>query len=309
MSRTERKKTEEYRRSKVKMGKSDIVLYTIVTFFMILVLLVVIYPLIFVLSCSFSSGIAVSSGRIILWPVDLSIKGYRVVLNYKLFWTGFFNTVLYTVAGTALNLFLTIMCAYPLSKRKLQGKRLYMTYFMITMFISGGLIPTYILHVRLGLYNNRWAIILSGGLSVYNMIIMRTFFQNSIPYELSEAAKMDGCSDFRYLLNVVLPLSKPIIAIITMYYAVAHWNSYYTEMIYLRNPNLYSLQQVMRNVLKASNVNLKDITDPELIAEMSGLTDVMKYAMIVVAVIPILMVYPFIQKYFQKGVMIGSVKG
>ncbi|MBQ6542424.1 MAG: carbohydrate ABC transporter permease, partial [Lachnospiraceae bacterium] len=143
----------------------------------------------------------------------------------------------------------------------------------------------------------------------YNMIIMRTFFRNSIPYELSEAAKMDGCSDFRYLLNVVLPLSKPIIAIITMYYAVAHWNSYYTEMIYLRNPKLYSLQQVMRNVLKASNINMKDITDPELIAEMSGLTDVMKYAMIVVAVIPILMIYPFIQKYFQKGVMIGSVKG
>ena len=309
MSRTERKKPELYRRKAVRMSKSDIVLYTIVTFIMILILLVVIYPLVFVLSCSFSSCIAVSSGRIILWPVDFSVKGYRVVISYKLFWTGFFNTVLYTVAGTALNLFLTILCAYPLSKRKLQGKRLYMAYFMITMFISGGLIPTYILHVKLGLYNNRWAIILSGGLSVYNMIIMRTFFRNSIPYELSEAAKMDGCTDFRYLLNVVLPLSKPIIAIITMYYAVAHWNSYYTEMIYLRNPKLFSLQQVMRNVLKASNINMKDITDPELIAEMSGLTDVMKYAMIVVAVVPILMVYPFIQKYFQKGVMIGSVKG
>ncbi len=309
MSKTERKKTEERRRSKVKMGRSDIVLYVIVTSIIVLILLAVIYPLIFVLSCSFSSGVAVSSGRVILWPVDVSLKGYRVVVSYKLFWTGFFNTVLYTVAGTALNLFLTILCAYPLSKRKLQGKRLYMAYFMITMFISGGLIPTYILHVKLGLYNNRLAIILSGGLSVYNMIIMRTFFRNSIPYELSEAAKMDGCSDFRYLLNVVLPLSKPIIAIITMYYAVAHWNSYYTEMIYLRNPKLYSLQQVMRNVLKASNINMKDITDPELIAEMSGLTDVMKYAMIVVAVIPILMVYPFIQKYFQKGVMIGSVKG
>ena len=189
------------RRNKVKLCKEDKIMYAVVETLMVLLVLIVLYPLIYVLSSSFSSGAAVSAGKVILWPVDFSTTGYRIVFSYGLIWKAYGNTIIYTVVATAINLVLTTMAAYPLSRRNFQGKKYYMVLFMVTMFFSGGMIPNYILMTKLHLVNTRWAIILSGGISIYNMIVMRTFFQNSIPSELLEAAKIDGISDIGYLLD------------------------------------------------------------------------------------------------------------
>ncbi len=297
------------RKNGIKHGREDRILYGICYFFLALILIATIYPLVFVLSSSFSSGTAVTSGKVLLWPVDFSLTGYRIVFSYRIVWVGYANTIFYTVVGTALNVVLTTLAAYPLSRRDFHGRGFYMTLFMITMFFSGGLIPKYILMSNLNFLDTRWAIILDAAVSVTNLIIMRTFFQNSIPGELLEAARMDGISDIQYLFKIVLPLSKTIMAVIIMYYAVAHWNSYFSAMLYLRTRELRPLQMVLRDILNASKIDLSEISDAELLAEMTGATDVMRYALIVVAAVPILCVYPFIQKYFEKGVMIGSVKG
>ena len=297
------------RRNKVKLCKEDKIMYAVVETLMVLLVLIVLYPLIYVLSSSFSSGAAVSAGKVILWPVDFSTTGYRIVFSYGLIWKAYGNTIIYTVVATAINLVLTTMAAYPLSRRNFQGKKYYMVLFMVTMFFSGGMIPNYILMTKLHLVNTRWAIILSGGISIYNMIVMRTFFQNSIPSELLEAAKIDGISDIGYLLQIVIPLSKAVFAVITLYYAVAHWNSYFNAMLYLRDRDLYPLQMVLRDILNASKVDLSEITDPELLKQMRGASDTMKYALIVVSCVPVLVAYPFVQRFFVKGVMVGSVKG
>lgn len=296
-------------RRKLKRSKEDKILYAVLYVIVGLILVVTIYPLVFVVSSSFSSGTAVTSGKVILWPVDFSLTGYRIVFNYRSVWVGYGNTLFYTVVGTVMNLVLTILAAYPLSRRDFGGRGFYMTLFMIIMFFSGGIIPKYILMSDLGLVNTRWAIVLDSAISVSNLIIMRTYFMNSIPGDLLEAARVDGISDIGYLFHFILPLSKPIIAVITMYYAVGHWNSYFSAMMYLRDSNLKPLQMTLRDILKISTINAAEVQDAETIAAMTGAADVMKYALIVVAAVPILLFYPFIQKYFEKGVMIGSVKG
>lgn len=283
----------------------DKILKVIVTIWLIIVL----YPLIYVVSSSFSSGNAVTAGKVLLWPVDFSLTGYKLVLSNRQVWTGYANTIFYTVVGTMLNLVMTILVAYPLSRRSFQGKRVLTTVFLIPMFFSGGLIPSYILASNLGLVNTRTYMIISGALSIYNMVLMRTYFQNSIPEELLESAKIDGITDIGYLLKIVLPLSKAILSVIALYYMVAHWNSYFTPMIYLRNKELYPLQLILREILNASKVDATQIMDESLLAQMAGAADVMKYALIVVSTVPMLIIYPFVQKFFQKGVMIGSVKG
>lgn len=294
--------------NKVGIPREDKVMYGIIYAVMIVLLVIVLYPLIYIVSSSFSSGAAVSSGKVLLWPVEFSTTGYEIIFSYKLVWKGYANTIFYTVVATALNVVLTIMAAYPLSRRDFHGRNFYMTLFMVIMFFSGGMIPNYILMTKLGFTNTRWAIILSGGISVTNMIIMRTYFQNSIPYDLFEAARIDGITDWGYLFKIVLPLSRAIMAVIILYYAVAHWNSYFNAMLYLRDRDLYPLQLVLRDVLNASQVDLSEI-DAEILAQMTGAADLVKYALIVVSTVPILCVYPFVQKYFEKGVMIGSVKG
>lgn len=298
-------------KSTIKHSASDRVLNTVLTVIFTIFLLIILYPLIYVVSSSFSSGDAVSSGRVLLWPVEPTLFGYQLVFKNKAVWTGYTNTIIYTFVGTTLNLVLNVMCAYPLSRKNFQGRNLYMLFFMIPMFFSGGLIPNYILITKLGLINNRWAIILSGGLSIFNMIMMRTFFQNSIPGELHEAAKIDGITDIGYLLKIVLPLSKPIIAVIILYYMVGHWNSYFTEMMYLRDREKYPIQLILRSILSTASIDPSDMQgiDGEQLAQMIGAADVLKYGLIVISTVPILCVYPFIQKYFEKGVMVGSVKG
>ena len=295
---------------KVGIAAEDKVLYSVITAIMILWMIIIIYPLIFVLSSSFSSGAAVSAGRVLLWPVDFSTVGYSIVFAYKQVWVGFGNTLIYTVMGTLLNLIATVMAAYPLSRRGFQFRGFYMTLFMITMFFSGGIIPGYINMVNLGLTNSRWSLLLPGLIGVQNMIIMRTFFQNSIPGELQEAAMLDGCSDFRYLLQIVIPLSKAVISVLLLYYAVGHWNSYYSALLYIRDETKFPLQLVLRTILIAStSTDLTQIENTAAQAAMQNAGETMRYALIVIATTPILVVYPFIQKYFAKGVMIGSVKG
>jgi multiple sugar transport system permease protein/putative aldouronate transport system permease protein len=267
------------------------------------------YPLIYVLSSSFSCGQAVSSGKVLLWPVDFSFTGYKIIFSYKLVWVGYFNTIVITVVATAINMVLTICAAYSLSRKDFIGRNFYMTLFMITMFFSGGMIPNYILMSNLHLTNTRWSVILSGAISVTNMIIMRTYFVNSIPSELFEAARIDGITDWGYLFRIVLPLSKAIMAVVLLYYAVAHWNSYFNAMLYIPDRNLYPLQIVLRDLLNASKVDLSQIQDAEMLAQMTGAADLIKFSLIVVSAAPILCAYPFVQKYFEKGVMIGSVKG
>lgn len=296
-------------KSSIKLCTQDKILYGIIYAILALWLIVVCYPLIFVLSCSFSSGEAITSGRVLLFPVQPSLDGYEIILNYKQVWTGYRNTIFITVVGTCLNLVLTIMAAYPLSRRDFKGRGFYMTFFTITMFVGGGIIPNYILMSNLKLTNTLWSVILSGAISISNTIIMRTYFQSSIPYDLFEAARLDGISDIGYLLKIVLPLSKAILAVITLYYAVGHWNSYFTAMLYIRDRDLYPLQVVLRDILNVGNVSLGEIEDPVVLIKLQNSTNQMKYALIVLSSAPLLIAYPFVQKHFEKGVMVGSIKG
>lgn len=296
---------------KIKRNRSwdDKLLYASTDIMLVLLLLVVGYPIIYVLSCSFSSGIAVSSGQVLLWPVDFSLQGYKIIFNYKSVWTGFGNTIFYTFFGTLMNMVLSVLVAYPLSRPNYQGRKLVTGLFTFLMMFSAGLIPAYLLMSNLGLTNSRLGMILISGISTYNIIIIRTYFKNSIPSELIEAARIDGCSELRTLWNIVLPLSKSVLAVVTLYYAVAHWNSYFTAMIYLRDPDKQPLQIILRGILAASKIDLTQVDDPELVVQMAGAADLIKYSLIVISSAPIIAAYPFVQKFFKTGVMIGSVKG
>lgn len=272
-------------------------------------LIVLVYPIIYIISSSFSSGEAVTTGRVILWPVDISLMGYKLVFNNSAIWTGYTNTIFYSITSTCVSLIFTILVAYPLSRSDFQGRGFFTTYFMIPMFFGGGLIPSYILVSKLGLMDTRFFIIICGALSISNMIVLRTAFKSNIPTELHEAAKLDGITDIGFLVKIVLPLSKATLAVITLYYLVGTWNSYFTEMIYLRDRAKYSLQLVLRDILNASTMSASTMTDPSLMSQMEGAADVMKYCLIIVSTVPMLVVYGFVEKFFEKGVMVGSVKG
>jgi multiple sugar transport system permease protein/putative aldouronate transport system permease protein len=273
------------------------------------VLILVSYPLIYVVSASFSSGDAVSSGKVLLWPVDFSLEGYNAVFKNKDIVGSYGNTILYTILGTIINVCMVMTCAYALSRPNLKGRNIFMFLFTFTMFFSGGLIPSYILMKDLKLIDTIWVMVLPGELSVYNMIIARTFIQSSIPSEIFEAASIDGCSDAKFFFSMVLPLSKAVIAVIALFSAVGHWNSYFSAMIYLYKRALFPLQIILREILIMSQIDVSMIMDPELQQANARVAAVLKYSLIVVATVPILCVYPFAQKYFVTGVMIGSVKG
>ncbi len=276
-----------------------------------LMFVVVAYPLIYILSASFSDSKAVVSGEVWLWPVGFDLKAYRTIFSEERIMTGYMNSLIYTVFGTIFNLILTTLTAYPLSRKKLFGGKVLTWIFMFTMFFSGGLIPQYILVRNLGLLNTRTAIIVIGGVSIYNMIVMRSFMTSSIPEDLYEAASLDGCSDVGILFRIVLPLSKPILAVMVLYYAVGHWNDFFNVLIYTSSPELKSLQMVLRELLLQNKLSttLNTIASVETIANRMGMYELLRYAVIVVASVPVLCIYPFVQKYFVKGVMIGSIKG
>ena len=283
----------------------DIGVYVLLT----IAMLIVLYPLYFVVIASVSDPMDVLAGKVIWKPSGFSLEAYRMVFKDSQVMTGYRNTIAYTLAGTALNIMLSIAAAYPLSRRNLKGKGLVMGMMVFTMFFSGGLIPTYITISNLGLLNTFAVMILPTAISVYNVMIMRTFFMNSIPYELEEAAYVDGATHFRTLYSVVLPLSKPILAVMVLFYAIAHWNSYFNAMIYLSDKERYPQQLVLRTILVQSQSSEEILADVQGTFNRMLMSETIKYALIIVASVPVLCLYPFLQKYFVQGVMIGSVKG
>lgn len=305
------KKEKVYVAGKTKYSAADRLFVIVDWMFLIVAAIIVIIPLMNVISSSLSNPTALGAGKVYLLPVGLSLEGYRVLWNDSSLMTGFLNTLLYTVSGTCLNIFLTVICAYPLSRHDLHGKNWIMMLFTFTMIFSGGMIPNYILMKNLNLLNTRWVMILPGALSVYNMIVARTFFATTIPKELNEAAAMDGASDIQMLTKIALPLAKPILAVLTLFYAQGHWNAYFDGFMYLTDPDLWNLQVALRNLMD----NITSLMSGEGAGDMAAaqqaalLQDVVKYAAIVFTSIPIIMIYPFVQKYFVKGVMIGAVKG
>ncbi|MBQ6529132.1 MAG: carbohydrate ABC transporter permease [Clostridia bacterium] len=271
-------------------------------------LVVTIYPMIVVVSSSFSEPGLVQGGQIWLYPKGFNLKGYEAVFRNSMIVKGYMNSIFYTVVGTAINVVMTVMAAYPLSRKDFTPRRVIMLIFSFTMFFSGGIIPSYILVSRLHLMNTRWALILPGALSVYNMILTRTYFNSTLPDEMLEATQIDGCSDFMFILKFVLPLSKPILAVIALYYAVGHWNAYFNAFMYLSDSNLFPLQLVLRSILILNQVDSSTVS-MEVLYEREALKNLLKYSLIVVASVPVLMIYPFVQKFFIRGVMIGSIKG
>ncbi len=282
----------------------DIMDYVLLT----IAFLLVAYPLYFVIIASVSDPIAVYEGRVILYPIKPTLEGYARFFSYDSLFIGYKNTIIYTLAGTAINVVLTVTAGYALSRKELVGRNVMMMGVMFTMIFSGGMIPTYLLVRQLGLYNTMWALILPGAVSTWNLIVCRTFFQQTIPDELREAADLDGCGDVAFFLRVVLPLSSSIIAVMVLFYAVSHWNSYYNALIYLSSTSKYPLQLVLRNILI---VNTMDdmVNDVATQAAQQRMGDLIKYGMIIVSSLPLLILYPFLQKYFVKGVMIGAIKG
>lgn len=294
---------------KLNNGMSDRAFNVLLTVIATIWLIIVAYPCIYIISSSFSSGNAVSSGRVLLWPVEFCLTGYEVVFKYKMVWTGYANTILYAGLGTLLNLAMTISGAYPLSRRNYQGKSFVQKFLTVSMLFGGGLIPTYILVSNLGLVDTRIYMIISGAVSITHIIIMRTFFQSNIPYELLESAKVDGISDTGYLFKIILPLSKASLSVILLYALVGKWNDYFGPMIYLRDRDLYPLQLVVREILSNAQVDTSSIADAEVVEKLASAADLMKYSLIIVSTLPMLILYPCLQKFFQKGVMVGSIKG
>ena len=293
-----------------KKISQDTVVYFLNYVMLTIFLIIVLYPIIYIISCSFSSGDALMSGKVRLLPVDPTLQSYKAVFKYSSIWVGYKNSIIYALVGTVISMVLTLFAAYPLSRSDFRGKKIFMFIILFTMMFSGGLIPNYLLVKNLHLLNTMWAVILPGAVSAYNIIVARTFFDNTIPKELQEAAEMDGCSDFKFFLKVVIPLSAPIIAVLSLWVIVGLWNSYFVPMIYLDSQEKYPLQLVLRRILLLSQINLNQTNiDPEMIRRNQYLGEMLKYGTIIVSTLPLMIVYPFVQKYFVKGVMIGSVKG
>lgn len=264
--------------------------------------LIFILPLINVLASSFSSADAIVSGEVGLFPVDFTLDGYKMILKESKIWNGFKNSLIYTIIGTIIQVTCQMLCAYPLSRKDFKFRKILNVFLVLTMFVSGGMIPTYILITSLNLYDMIWAIILPGCISVFNIIVIRTYMQSSIPMELQEAAMIDGCGDVKIFTRVVLPLCRPIIAVMVLYAIVGYWNNYFNALMYVQSTDLLPLQNVLNGILVSNESSLGGGTDVNLAEQL-------KYVTIVVSSLPLLVIYPFFQKYFEKGVTIGGVKG
>lgn len=296
---------------KCKMSKDDIIYMIITRIFLIALMVIVLYPLYFVLVASVSDPTYVNSGELLLWPKGFTLLGYKRVFTDNRILTGYANTILYTAAGTVLGVCCTMLAAYALSRRDLPGRKIITLLFIFTMYFSGGMIPYYLVVKGLGLVNSRLFMILTGSVSVYNIVIAKSFLESNIPEELRDAASIDGCGNGRFFAQIVIPLSKAVIAVIALYLAVSYWNSYFNAMMFLTDSQKYPLQLFLRQILLtvSQSVSANSNLDPEALIQLEQMGQVIKYGVIVVATVPIICVYPFIQKYFVKGVMIGSVKG
>ena len=299
----------------MKQSRVDQVFTFCNTTIILFITLIITYPLYYTIVASLSDGPAIALGKVTIWPVDFNLMAYKNVINNSIIWIGYRNTIFYTLFGTLYNLVLTIPCAYVLSKKFVPLRKTFTWFFFITMYFSGGLIPTYMFIRSLGLINTPWVMIVGSGVSCYNMIVTRQFFTNTIPEEMYEAAEIDGASHFQMFFRIAMPLAAPIIAVMALYYGVGHWNAYFNAMIYITDRNLYPLQLVLRSILIMNEQVLQaaiELGDDELInAAMARaqMAQVMKYSLIFISSAPLLVAYPFIQRYFVKGVMIGSIKG
>ena len=305
-------KTKKLSKTKINNGIFNAVIYIL----LLLLAVIMLYPLIFVLSASFSDPKAVAGGEMLLLPIKPSLEGYRYLMQYKEIWVGYGNTIFYMIAGTLLNLAATLPCAYAMSRKDLKGRKYLMIYFMITMYFSGGMIPGYLNIKSLGLLDTRGVILINGLVSTFNLIVARTYFMTSIPWEIQEAAVIDGCNDFQIFGKIIFPLSKAITVVMTLYYGVGRWNSYFVEMIYLKDRNKFPLQLFLREILTKSTFAKTAMADgmsfsaEQMMAliKQADTANMIKYGVIVLSALPMLIIYPFLQKYFIKGMLIGAVK-
>ncbi|WP_449538165.1 carbohydrate ABC transporter permease [Ferdinandcohnia sp. Marseille-Q9671] len=291
---------------------SDKAFDVINTIFVAIITLMIVYPLIFVISASISDPDAVNSGRMWLWPVDISFAGFQRVFQNDAIWVGYKNTIIYTLVGTLFHLVVLLPCAYALSRKELKGKKVLLWLVLITMLFNGGLIPTYLVVQSLGMLNTLWAIVIPGVVGAWSILVAKTFFEQTIPDQLVEASKIDGASDFIIFRKVVLPLSLPIIAVMALFHAVGLWNQYFNALIYLSDEDLYPLQLILRQILILNEVSAEGIAggggSAESFVEQVKTASLVKYSVIIVSALPLLIVYPFLQRFFVKGVLIGSVK-
>lgn len=295
----------------VSQTRGDKVFGVINAIFIVFITIITLYPLIYVCSASISSPASVTSGRMWLWPTDITLEGYKRILKNSEIWMGYVNTILYTVVNVVISLAVTLPAAYALTVKSLPGRKFIVFVFSVTMFFSGGMIPLYVVCRNLGLVNTLWAVILPSATSMWYIILTRTFFQSTIPHELEEASEIDGCSVFATFLRIVIPLSAPIIAVMALYFGVGRWNSYFGEMIFLRDRSKFPLQLFLREILIVATFNQENASNADAItmAEQLRIASIIKYATMIVATLPVIAAYPFIQRYFVKGVMIGSIKG
>ena len=293
----------------LKKSWADRTFSVVNTLLLMFALLIVALPILYVIAQSLSTPQEVIAGRVLFWPRRPTLVAYREIFRSKMLLVGYRNSIIYTFTGTVVNVVMTVMCAYPLSRKDFVGRKQIMWLFVFTMIFSAPLIPSFINIRNLNMLNTIWAIILPGAISAYNMVIARTFFMSNIPDEMIEAAELDGASDMQIMVRLVLPLSKAVIAVLVLFYAVGHWNSYFDAFIYLNSEDKLPLQVVLRNILANAKMieEMADATVEQ--SERMALVEVLKYAVIVFGSLPVLILYPFVQKYFVKGIMIGSVKG
>lgn len=294
--------------TKIHESTGDIVLNIFTAIILLFVILIVGYPLIYIISSSFSSSAALNAGKVFFWPVDFSLEAYEFVFQYKQVWIGFRNSVLYTVADVLMAMTMTILVAYPLSRRDFQGRSIYTMIFFLSTKISAGMIPVFILKCSLGLFDNVWAILISGTVQVTHILILRTAIKTAIPGELFDSAMLDGANHFQCVLNLVLPLAKATLSVLVLYCIVQQWNEYFTSMLYLRDANLYSLQLVLRPIMTAATAAKEFGTSASAQQAQQGLENV-RYALIIISSLPVMIAYGVVQKYFKGGIMMGSVKG
>ncbi len=288
-------------------AKSDRIYYLINNIILGLLAIIVIYPLYFIVIASFSNPDAVMNGEVLLFPIQFSLEGYQRLLGESQIWVGYRNTILYTTLGTALNIFVTIPAGWALSRKNLAFRKFMMWFFIVTMFFGGGLIPFYLLVSRLNMIDSPLALIIPGAVSVWNVFMTKAFYESNIPEELLEAAKIDGAGEYRTFLSIILPISKPIIAVMILFYAVGHWNSYFNALIFIQSENLYPLQLVLRDILIVAE-GTTGTGDPQTILEQQRIANMIKYSSIIVSSLPIIILYPFIQRFFEKGFLVGSFK-
>lgn len=297
------------KKKKMKLCREDRIFHIVNTALMLIIGLITLYPLYYIVLASITDPTVVNSGKLLLFPEKIYLEGYRAAFEYKQLFTGFFNSIVYTVVGTTINLVLTIPGAYALSRKDLKGRNVVMFLFTFTMFFSGGMIPTYMLVNNLHFIDTIWAMVVPGALSVYNLIVVKTFFQTNIPDELLEAAKMDGCSDLKFFFQIALKVSGAIVAVMVLFYAVGQWNSYFSAIMYLNSRSKMPLQAVLRDLLILNTVTNEIPIDATETVDRMMRADQLKYCVIIISTVPMMILYPFIQKHFTKGVMIGSIKG